>query len=203
VKKKQKTLPSYSVDRVGGLPSGIDEKRWPMERQKPMGFLFQLATGKLLKKHAGVAVFCVTDSSCTEDMSLNRALLVTAAEWKKKPLAKSPGGVEVISILPIEADEERYELDDDRAEKLAKHDPAMAEAFDRFQRKAKVLEEASSKLGGAPSWVQGPDGYKNYRFVAQLDFDQVHVDAEWGLAGCLYVLVHPDEKDAVAMWQYT
>ena len=79
----------------------------------------------------------------------------------------------------------------------------MSSAFDRFQQKANVQKDTASKLGGKPYFLQGSEIRGKYTFLAQLDFDALSLDKDWGLAGCVYVFVHPEEKDAVAFWQCT
>ncbi len=86
---------------------------------------------------------------------------------------------------------------------LSEADPAMAAAFERFQKRAKVQTQTASKLGGAPQFLQGTEVRGKYRFLAQVDFDEIAEGSDWGLAGCVYVFVHPEEKDAIAFWQYT
>ncbi len=170
-----------------------------------MGFLFQLLTGSHLRKHVGIAVFCATDGSATEEPGENVVLLLTAADLRRAPEKEAPDGVEVLPIRLIEVAEERPEMDEPRVLALAERDPAMGAAFEKLQTKAKVQEPAASKLGGAPSWVQSDDTPRRMRFVAQLDFDEQDIDSweDAGLNGALFVFVSEDEKKATAFWQYT
>lgn len=99
------------------------------------------------------------------------------------------------------------ELDEEAAQALSAKDPAIAEAFERYQSKAKVQEaNLSNKLGGNPLMLQDGDLPRKLTFVAQLDFDGIRLEKPWkdaGLAGCIYVAVTKDEKSAAAFWQYT
>ena len=197
---KKAKLAKTSVSRVGGLPSGVAERAWPARRKKPLGFLLQLDCRAVLHKHAGVAVFCATDGTATEAESNNAAVLLTAAAWKKKPSA-APRGVPVLDARAVVTEAPRPELDEARVRELAEADPAMGAAFDRFQKSAKVQSLTASKLGGAPVFLQSAEMRGKYTFLCQVDFDGIPND--WGLAGCVYVFVHPSEKDAVAFWQCT
>src|SRR5262249_51574571 len=145
----------------------------------------------------------------------NAALLITADERGTAPLASAPEGASVLPVSPIALGPVRFELDEKKTRKLATWDPALGEAFERFQVEAKIQDAThATKLGGNPVWVQQPttprtkDG-RSYRFLCELDFDGSlggRVRKTWtraGLFGCLLVFVHPDEEDAVAFWQYT
>ena len=204
--RKQKEIPNHAVSRVGGLPSGVPLSKWPKSGSAPMGFLFQLKTGSLLKKHAGIAVFCTTDGTATEDQRHNHVVLLTAAELAKAPPSSASEHVPVLEPTLITIKEPRPEIHEELVDRLAERDAAMGAAFDRFQEKAKVGERASSKIGGAPKWVQDDATPKNCRFVAQLDFDSLDLRDEWddaGLNGVIFVFVSDDEKKGIAFWQYT
>jgi hypothetical protein len=145
-------------------------------------------------------VFCATDGSATEDDN-NHAVWLTAKQLATEPMKRAPDGVEVLAQQSIVIEEPLPEIHEAVVEKLAAKDPDLAAAFERYQDKAEVQEaHLGSKLGGMPTWLQseggGPEG-----FVAQLDFDMLSVDCEWGLMGCIYV--YEGKKGPTASWQYT
>ena len=84
VGKPRKRAPEqHAIDRIGGLPSGISAKDWPQIDDQPAGFLVQIDTSGILRKHAGVAVFCATDGSATEDEESNTVVLLKPNKWAK------------------------------------------------------------------------------------------------------------------------
>jgi hypothetical protein len=191
----------HATSRLGGLPSGITEKTWPKYRKTPMGFLFQLATGDLFDGFAGVAVFCVSDGTATEDEDNNHAVLLTSKQLATAPLAKPPTGVPVIKPRTITIADPLPELDEEVVGELGSKDADLASAFERYQTKANVQDaNLASKLGGTPVWLQDTAGGAR-GFVAQLDFDHLSIEGGWGLAGCIYV--YASGKGATAVWQYT
>jgi hypothetical protein len=174
---------------------------------EPLGFLLQVATGDLLAEHSGVAVYVDTSGVATESPLHCRARLVPKTAWGQAPKAKAEGPL--LSPRAIEVGEPVHELDESRAITLTQRDPELAEALEALE-----LADPSgfSKLGGAPTWVQGPQiflgkGRVRYRFLFQLDFDAItHVREDWpgaGLFGVLYVFVNAEETAAVAFWQHT
>jgi len=206
VGEAKKKAPPESSARLGGLPSGVPKKKWPTLDGEPMGFLLQLDTGDLLGKHAGVAVFCVTDGTATEDEDHNAAVLLTAAQWKKKP-TKAPEGVPVLTVRPLIREAPKLEVLEDRVQELATEDPDLGDRFDELQGSPLVHDSIPwSKVGGEPAWVQDGELGDDWMLIAQLDFDPLSLEGEWkdaGLFGCLYVVARRDEKAAVAFWQYT
>lgn len=195
-----------SIDRIGGLPSGVAAKDWPTIDDRPAGFLVQLATEGLLRKYAGVAVFCATDGSATEDEDQNAVVLLTPAKWAKEPLAEAPDSVVPLAVRPLARAKPKLEIVESRVDTIAADDPDLAAAIERFARSKRVHEDLPwSKIGGQPHWVQGGEIGDDWILIAQLDFDGLRLD-EWpdaGLFGVLYILVSRDERQAVAMWQYT
>lgn len=205
VRKAMKRAPAdLSISRIGGLPSGVTAKQWPSKRDQPMGFLFQIDTAEILKKHAGVAVFCTTGGHATEDESENAVVLLTAAKWKKAP-GKAPKGVEPLRVRKLMLAKPKLEILEERVQALAADDPEIGTRFDELQASKKAHESVPwSKVGGPPAWVQDGALGDDWLLVAQLDFDTLSL--EWedaGLFGVVYVVVRKDEKDAVAFWQYT
>jgi predicted DNA-binding WGR domain protein len=191
------------ASRMGGEPTGVSKKGWPRADGEPMGFLLQLETGDLLKKHAGVAVFCVTDGTATEDESNNAALLLKKGAFSKAP-TPTPEGASALKVRPMTLAKPQLEIDEEETESLSAADPDFAEALERFHESSKVQDASLySKLGGLPLSVQSDVGREGFLF--QLDFDTLS-SLEWpdaGLFGCLYVFVDSSEKSATAMWQYT
>jgi hypothetical protein len=197
----QKKPASHATSRLGGLPSGIDAKTWPKHGKQLMGFLFQLATGDRVPGFAGIAVFCTTDGTATEDESQNCAVLLTAKQLATAPLAKPPGDVSVLATKTITVAPALAELDEDAITALGDKDPELAAAFERYQANGNVQDsQLASKLGGAPVWLQGGEGGKA-DFIAQLDFDKLRIDRTWGLAGCIYLF--RGKRGVHASWQYT
>ena len=199
---KSGTLPK---SRLGGTPSLVSGKAWPRAGKKPMGFLFQIETGSLLKKHAGVAVFCSLDGEATTDDSENAVVLLRAADFAKK--GELPAGVPELPPRALVIDEAKIEIDEERAHDLGERDPEMLAALEALQtKKGMQKSNLAMKLGGIPQFLQDEIPVKGHTFVAQLDFDGIDVSKAWpdaGLAGCVYVFVKDDEKDAFAIWQYT
>ena len=193
------------ASRLGGEPSGVTAATWPRARRAPMGFLFQIETGKLLKKHAGVAVFCALDGEATNEPDDNAVVLLKAADLKKT--CKAPDGVAPLPMRALAFDAPKIEIDDDRALALAEKDGDLAAAFERLGTSKGVQEHGlADKLGGIPQFLQEVVTVKGHRFVAQLDFDSISTSKTWpdaGLMGCVYVFVRDDEKSGLAFWQYT
>ena len=88
---------SPPASRIGGTPS-VPTAKWPKLRKKPMGFLFQLETGELLKKHAGIAVFCALDGEATNEPDDNVVVLLDSAALAKTH--EPPDGVP-LSLIHI------------------------------------------------------------------------------------------------------
>jgi predicted DNA-binding WGR domain protein len=204
---KAKSVPS-GASRLGGLPSGVPAAKWPRYDGEPMGFLFQLATGSLLAKHAGVAVFCALDGSAIEDEDgkdgASHVVLLTADDLAAAPPASAPPGVPPLAPRLITVEPPKAEIDEAVAQELVERDPAMSALVDRLR--AKTKKPASSRLGGAPIWLQDDATPRGYRFVAQLDVEAISLGEAWegaGLTGAVYVFVSSDEKKAVALWQAT
>ncbi|MEM9068984.1 MAG: WGR domain-containing protein [Myxococcota bacterium] len=207
VGKATKRAPAdAATSRIGGLPSGVGAKEWPKKRRKPMGFLLQVSGEGILKKHGGVAVFCTTDGSATEDESHNAALLITKAKWKKKPIA-APSGVDPLRTRKLTFGKPKLEIVEERVQELAKDDPELGARFDELQGSRKVHDEVPwSKRGGPPAWVQDGELGDDWLLLAQIDFDVISLREEWedaGLFGVVYVVVRKDEQKAAAFWQYT
>jgi hypothetical protein len=190
--------------RLGGEPSGVTAASWPRVRKAPMGFLFQVETGRMLKKHAGVAVFCATDGEATTEPEENAVVLLRAADFAKT--CKTPDGAKPLPMRALAIAAPKYEIDEDRATALAAQDADLGAAFERLQTGKDIQDhDLCDKIGGVPQFLQGPVSPKGYRFVAQLDFDSIRTK-EWpdaGLMGCVYVFVSENEESAFAMWQYT
>ena len=192
------------ASRIGGAPS-VPAPKWPKVRKKPMGFLFQLETGDLLKKHAGIAVFCALDGEATNEPEENAVVLLDRAALSKSHAP--PDGVPTLPVRPLRAEAPKIEIDEERAQELGASDPDLGAALERLGS-AKGMQgmNVHDKLGGLPRFLQDEVPMKRHKLVAQLDFDQVPTSKEWpdaGLSGCIYVFVRDDEKSAVAFWQYT
>jgi hypothetical protein len=148
-----------SASRAGGTPSIA-----PKSRPEGMTFVFQLEAKKLLRKHVGVAVFANDEQA--------KAVLVK--KWVKAPPSR-----------PITAASARLELDDARVHALVEADPAMAAAFERFGKRAKLQGDVTSKIGGNPRpAVEIP---ADYTFIAQLEID----------GRVFYVFVERGENDVI------
>ncbi len=193
------------ASRLGGEPSGVTAATWPRVRKKPMGFLFQIETGKMLKKHAGVAVFCATDGEATNEPDENAVVLLKAADFKKT--CKTPDGVVALPMRALAIAPPMIEIDEESAHAIAEKDAELGAAFERLQTMKGVQDHGlADKLGGVPQFLQEVVPVKRHKFVAQLDFDSISTDKAWpdaGLSGCVYVFVSDDEKSALAFWQYT
>ncbi|HEY1956604.1 MAG TPA: hypothetical protein VGH28_13370 [Polyangiaceae bacterium] len=198
--KTLKTTKAATSHLFGSPPAPL-AKRWPKRGTAPLGFLAQIDARGILRKHAGVAIFVVTDGTGTEDASNNVAILLRATEWRAKPAA--PAGAPTLPPRSLVLARAKPEIDEARVRALAADDPAMTAAFDAFQRKAKVQTPTASKRGGAPLFVQARELFAEYTFFAQLDLDGVPDASRWGLAGCVYVFVSNDEKSARVFWQQT
>jgi predicted DNA-binding WGR domain protein len=206
-KPRKRPPEEHAIDRIGGLPSGIAAKDWPEINGEPAGFLLQIDTSERLRKHAGVAVFCATDGSATEDEDCNAVVLLKANKWAKQPLEHAPEGIEPLKVRLLTRSKPKLEIIEQRVQALAEDDPELAAAVERFGRGKQVYDDLPySKLGGQPHWVQGEAvDDDDWDLIAQLDFDGLQLD-EWpdaGLFGVLYVFVSRDEQQAVALWQYT
>ncbi len=192
------------ASRLGGSPS-VPPAKWPRIRKKPMGFLFQIETGDLLNKHAGVAVFCALDGEATNEPDDNAVVLLDRAAFKKSYPA--PDNTPVLAARALVIDAPKIEIDEERAQRLGASDPDLGAAFERLQT-SKGMQSPSlyDKLGGIPVFLQDVVPMKGHKLVAQLDFDSISTSKEWpdaGLAGCIYVFVRDDEKNGFAFWQYT
>ncbi len=205
-KPRKRALDDHATDRIGGMPSGISAKDWPKLGRKPAGFLVQIDTTQILRKHAGVAVFCATDGTATEDEENNTAVLIKPGKWAKDPIEEAPDGVVPLAVRPLSRAKPKLEIVESRVQALAALDPELAAAVERFGASKQVHAEPPwSKVGGQPHWVQGGEIGDDWLLVAQLDFDGLSLD-EWpdaGLFGVLYILVRRDEQEAIATWQYT
>jgi hypothetical protein len=192
--------------RLGGEPSGVTAATWPRARKKPMGFLFQVETGSLLRKHAGVAVFCALDGEATSEPDENAVVLLRELREFEKT-CPAPEGLPVLPVRALAIDDPKIEIDEDRALRIAGKDADLGAAFERLQTMKGVQEHGlANKVGGLPEFLQGEAGIKGHKFVAQLDFDSISTSKAWpdaGLMGCVYVFVSDDEKKAMAFWQYT
>jgi hypothetical protein len=192
------------ASRLGGSPS-VPSAKWPRVRKQPMGFLFQIETGDLLKKHAGVAVFCALDGEATSTPGDNAVVLLDRAAFKKSHAA--PEGVPALSARALQIDAPKFEIDEDRAERFGASDPDLGAAFERLQTsKGMQSPGLCDKVGGLGVFLQEVVPAKGHKLVAQLDFDSIDTSKEWpdaGLAGCVYVFVRDDEKSGLAFWQYT
>lgn len=197
----------HANGRIGGLPSGIGRQAWPTHGDESLGFLFQIPTGEVLAKHAGVAVFCTTDGSATEDQSHNVAVLLTKSKWKEAPPMAAPAGVEVLPVRPLTFGESKLEIVEGHVQRIASDDAELGARFDALQASSEVHRAApSSKQGGVAGWVQDPAMPDDWILAAQLDFDGIRFRGPWksaGLFGVVYVFVSPDERQAIAMWQHT
>lgn len=208
VGKPRKRAPEqHAIDRIGGLPSGIAAKDWPQIDDQPAGFLVQIDTSGILRKHAGVAVFCATNGSATEDEDSNTVVLLKPNKWAKDPLEDAPEGVVLLKVRPLTRAKPKLEIIEQRVQALAEDDPELAAAVERFARGKQVYDALPyAKIGGQPQWVQGEEvDDDDWDLIAQIDFDGLQLD-EWpdaGLFGVLYVFVSRDEQQAVALWQYT
>jgi hypothetical protein len=193
------------ASRLGGEPSGVTPATWPRIKKRPMGFLFQIATGKLLKKHAGVAVFCALDGEATNEEDDNAVVLLSAADFKKT--CTTPEGVPALPMRALDVAEPRIEIDEERAQAIAAKDVELGAAFERLQTmKGMQDHNLADKLGGLPQFLQDEAQIKRHKFVGQLDFDSIDTSKAWpdaGLMGCVYVFVSDDEKSGFAFWQYT
>lgn len=193
------------ASRLGGDPSGVTPATWPRVRKKPMGFLFQIETGKLLKKHAGVAVFCALDGEATNEPDDNAVVLLKAADFKKA--CKAPDGVPALAMRALDVEAPKFEIDEERAQRFAEADADLGAAFERLQTMKGMQDHGlCDKLGGLPQFLQEVVSVKRHTFVGQLDFDSISTSKEWpdaGLMGCVYVFVRDDEKSGFAFWQYT
>ena len=191
--------------RVGGDPSGVTAATWPKIRRTPMGFLFQVETGDLLKKHAGVAVFCALDGEAANEPEENAVVLLRAADFKKS--CPAPKDTPALPVRPIEIEAPKLEIDEDRASALAERDAELGAAIEKLgASKGMQADNLCDKLGGVPQFLQQDVPVKKHVFVAQLDFDGISTSKQWpdaGLMGCVYVFVAEDESSAFAFWQYT
>jgi predicted DNA-binding WGR domain protein len=206
-KARKRALDDHAIDRIGGMPTGISAKDWPEVNGEPAGFLVQIDTTAILRKHAGVAVFCVTDGTATEDEDNNVAVLIKPGKWAKDPIETPPEGVVPLAVRPLTRAKPKFEIVESRVQALGELDPELAAAVERFGAGKQVHGDVPySKVGGQPHWVQGGGELEGeWLLVAQLDFDGLSLD-EWdgaGLFGVLYILVSRDEQEAVAMWEYT
>jgi predicted DNA-binding WGR domain protein len=205
-KPRKRALEDHAIDRIGGMPSGISAKDWPELGGEPAGFLIQIDTTEILRKHAAVAVFCSTDGTATEDEDNNAVVLIKPGKWAKAPIEDAPEGVVPLAVRPLSRAKPKLEIVESRVQALAEQDSELAAAVERFGAGKQVHGELPwSKVGGQPHWVQGGELGDDWMLVAQLDFDGLQLD-EWpdaGLFGVLYILVSRDEQQAVATWQYT
>ena len=197
------SLEHLSCSRIGGLPSGVSKRAWPKAGEH-LGFLLQIETSNVLKKHSAVAVFCSRDGEHELE-----ALLIKPAAWGKDPISEAPGDVPVLRMRPIAHGESRLEVIEARVQALASRDPELSARCDAFAASERVWDEPPhDKQGGPASWVQSPAVDESWTLVAQIDCDHLSFDDEagWedaGLFGVLFVFVSPDEKKAIALIQYT
>jgi hypothetical protein len=185
------TLPR---NRIGGAP--------PVKSKSGMGFLFQIETGKLLHKHASVAVFCSTSGKATEDASENAVVLLRARDLDKVCASNEAS----LTARALELEPAKIEIDDARVAAVVKKDRSLGVACEELRSMKTVQSEGlTTKLGGVPCFLQEDARPKGHRFVCQLDFDSIDIKGwpDAGLAGCIYVFVREDESSACAFWQTT
>lgn len=191
------------VSRLGGRPSGIDADDWPVSDDgEPLGFLLQLALPAELGG-GGVAVFCVTDGTATEEPDFNVAVRLSP-EQLAGPETELPDGVPELEARAIAIGAAEIELDDKRLGSLSDRDPELAAIIESLAARCASASD-SQKLGGLPSWVQGPDDELDV-FVGQIDFDMISLGGEWedaGLFGCMYIFIDPEDGETLVSWQYT
>lgn len=181
--------------------------------EAPMGFLLQVATGNLLRDHAGIAVFVAIDGAATEHAVHNKALLIPREQWGRPSAPPPEEDPPVLPVQTLRIGDAAVEFDETRIQPLLQADPELAGAFEKLHATLDAPDSGVfGKLGGSPTWVQSPDiplgkDRTPYRFLLQIDFDEVHgLDQAWpdaGLFGVLYVFVTQEEHAAMALWQYT
>ena len=191
------------ASRLGGRPSGIGPEDWPAgDDGEPLGFLMQLALPDELGG-GGIAIFCATDGTATEDPEYNAAVRLTDEQLAADP-GPLPEGVPEMEPRPIQIGDRVLELDESRLRDFSERDPELAGIVDDLAARC-ASPSGFQKLGGRPSWVQGPDDELAV-FVGQLDFDDIHLEGDWedaGLFGCLYVFIDPETGETLVSWQYT
>ena len=156
----------------------IDE--WPVDEDsgEPLGFLFQLELPDDLGG-GGLAVFCSTDGSATEDPDYNRAVRLTA-EQIAGPALEPPDGVPVLEPSPLVIGARELELDESKVAFLTERDPELAAVIDQLALRCQP--GAFEKVGGRPTWVQSPDDELPV-FACQLDFDGRSLSGRVGRRG--------------------
>lgn len=188
--------------RFGGKPSGIDE--WPVDEDsgEPLGFLLQLELPAELGG-GGIAVFCATDDTATEEPDFNRAIRLTA-EQLAGPEVDPPDGAPLLDAEPLVIGARELELDESSVAFLCERDPDFAAIIDELAAKSGG-DGGFDKVGGRPAWVQSADDELEV-FAAQVDFDDITLESEgWqdaGLFGVLYLFFDRD-GETLAYWQYT
>jgi hypothetical protein len=160
-----KTTKTPSTSRAFGAPS-----IGPKARPHGMTFVFQLDARRLLRKHAGVAVFANAEATT----------VVLVKKWTKAPVGPS---------RPLVAQAARYELDEARVKQLTDADPAMTTAFERFVKRAEMQTSVTSKLGGSPLFLEPVEIPAQHTFFGQVELE----------GRDYYVFVSDDEKAALAL----
>lgn len=192
-------LSKTGEDQFGGLPKGVRAADWPRCKQCDghMQFVasFEANPERLpLKSHAAISVFCCNRESCCETWDAyagcNHVRLLNADVWAMPAMKKAPSSNE----HPAPEVLSKYKL---RYEQVLEFDPCIEGNAD--------FPNEESKLGGYPSWLQGPNEpscnvcSKPMRFALQID-ENTDADLNFG-QGVGYVFICEDEHEARFLWQ--
>ncbi|MDC0668652.1 WGR domain-containing protein [Nannocystis radixulma] len=189
-------------DMMGGIPAGVTRTSWPVcvACKHPMPHVMTLHAHPErlpLTKHAAISLFVCdnqfsggTCPAFAPTEGCNAALLLTAAELARAPLAAPPAGKQ--GEAPAKTM---------RARKLT-----YREVFEADPEKNENVDdiEVVDKVGGYPGWYQFEDTpacgkcKKPMRFVAQLE--EEHMTGGGSSEG--YLFCCPDEHQATFFWQH-
>jgi hypothetical protein len=187
--------------KVGGAPDWIAPTAWPTCKtcEQPMGFRFQLANLPAaldLSPYGAIYVFQCDNPffRCRPFDAMSGANAVVPQTAVDGPFEKpEPKPSEIrerlMALHPATEDEEALSIDVDSAS------PEQIAAYEKAQEEA-----PSSKLGGVPVWLQGPEFPtccgKPMAFLAQLDGATWDLPFGDGGAGYVFRCQDPNCQDA-------
>jgi hypothetical protein len=162
-----------SVDKFGGLPAGFPQDRWPScaECGTAMTFVAQFSHHPkrfpLGKDGRVLYLFQCESGSCSAwepDSGANCVLILEKEELAGSDATAAPQDIPVLNEAWVEKwveKEERMEMDSG---------PAETRLWLDFATSPVASEDALTKLGGHPDWLQMPEPVEPpYCFAAQID----------------------------------
>ncbi|MET8149047.1 hypothetical protein ACIBSW_15775 [Actinoplanes sp. NPDC049668] len=179
------------ISKMGGQPVWLEEPQWPLSRNlgTPMSFIAQFQVP------AGLAYVFMTDA--TEH--------VDEDTWapdggENAVIVQRDGRLPVLGVYGPMV--KVYGSADPRPIDVSAQATGPTVATDH--RLAVAPDDAGGYQfgGGAPLWLQNPEvPGEGYRFLIQLDSDQLPFPISFGDAGIGYVFLSPDLREGRFLWQ--